>query len=70
MVVHACNPITQEVEAKGFQIQSQPRLHYETVSKKKKKKNFSNVTWITGLKYTMQLQVETLYLTKTNNLTD
>jgi hypothetical protein len=37
MVVHACNPSTQETEAEGLEMQGQPRLHSETLSQKKKK---------------------------------
>jgi hypothetical protein len=36
MVVHACNPSTEEVEAGGSQVYSQPGLHGETPSQNKK----------------------------------
>jgi hypothetical protein len=36
VVVHACNPSTQEAEAEGLRVQSY--LHNETLSQKKKKK--------------------------------
>jgi hypothetical protein len=38
MVTPAYNPGTREAEAGGPQIQGQPGLHRETLSKKKKKK--------------------------------
>jgi hypothetical protein len=38
MVVHTCNPITWETEARGSQIGGQPGLHRETLSQNKKKR--------------------------------
>jgi hypothetical protein len=32
VVVHSCNPSTQEAEAGGWQVQGQPELQSETVS--------------------------------------
>jgi hypothetical protein len=36
MVVHICNPSTQETEAGGVKVQGQSGLHSETFSKKRK----------------------------------
>jgi hypothetical protein len=36
MVVHSCNLSTQEAEAGGSQVQSQPGIHRETVKKEGK----------------------------------
>jgi hypothetical protein len=35
MVVHTCNPSTQEVEVGGLKVQGQPGLHNESLSLKK-----------------------------------
>jgi hypothetical protein len=37
MIVHACNPSTQEAEAGGLQIPDLPGLHSETLFQKNKK---------------------------------
>jgi hypothetical protein len=37
MVVHACNPSTQEAKVGGLWVCGQPRLHSKTLSQKKKK---------------------------------
>jgi hypothetical protein len=39
VVVHICNPSTQEAEAGGLNIQSPPGLRSKTLSLKKKNKN-------------------------------
>jgi translation elongation factor EF-1beta len=45
MVVHSCNPSTQEVEAKELRIQGQSRLYHKTHLKKKENQpiNFTDV---------------------------
>jgi hypothetical protein len=35
MVVHACNPSTQEAEARGLRAQGQPGLYSKSLTKKK-----------------------------------
>jgi hypothetical protein len=37
MVVHTCNPSIEEAEGRASQIQGQPGLHSEILSKKKDK---------------------------------
>jgi hypothetical protein len=34
MVVHACNSTTQEADAGGLQVQKQPEIYSETLSRK------------------------------------
>jgi hypothetical protein len=36
-MLHACNPSTQEAEARGSTVQGQPGLHSETLPQKKLK---------------------------------
>jgi hypothetical protein len=38
MVIHTCNPRTWQVEERGLQVPSQPRLHSKAYLKKKKRK--------------------------------
>jgi hypothetical protein len=42
MVVHACDPSTQEAEAGGLQVQGQPELQTETCLKTNKQKQQPN----------------------------
>jgi hypothetical protein len=49
MLVHACNTSTGNAESAGSQIQGQPRLHIDTLSQIKKKKN--NLTDIQNVKH-------------------
>jgi hypothetical protein len=44
MVIHACNPSTQEVEAGGLRVQVQPELYSKTLSQKQQQKNLVMIT--------------------------